>query len=487
MLWQFSGKRWIDVAEAHCNSAVGFDAYLVCPGPSLADVDPQRLRGPGRIVVAINTAYPRVVPDIWCAMDRPECYDPRIWREPCLKIVNGARKHEPTGITGLSVAQAPHTLMASVGRAHVSKLWAPDHQQFIANKNTFVFALSVLAFLGAKKIHLVGCDFGGSRDYYDTRQLNDVRRRTNRDLYAKLVGLLPIVRDAAGAAGVEIVSCTPDSPANAHLPYVELDEAIAASEQVDVERTGPVVHAHDAEACRWATEPPRGARGIVVGADEKQAWMLPWFVDNLRRSGCRLPLAITDFGLADQWRRRAREHALVFDPHGPASIAGWHLKPFALLRSPWRDSLWLDLDCQVLSDPTEIIDAGVSFGLTRDPHAKLSRPNGWATGVVVARRSEPVVEAWARSVAAGTHRGDQEALDALRDSVEPRTVELPRRYQRLRLDGPAHLDDVIYHWTGAKGKDEIRSMVNQRAGIASVTSDEFHWVTSRAASPSPLP
>lgn len=112
-----------------------------------------------------------------------------------------------------------------------------------------------------------------------------------------------------------------------------------------------------------------------------------------------------------------------------------------------------------MSDPIEIIDAGVSFGLTRDLHAKLSRPNGWATGVVVARRGEPAVKAWAQSVMAGEHRGDQEALDAIRDSVESRIVELPRWYQWLRPDGPPRVDDVIYHWTGSTGKQVIRRMV----------------------------
>ena len=45
----------------------------------------------------------------------------------------------------------------------------------------------------------------------------------------------------------------------------------------------------------------------------------------------------------------------------------------------------------MLRDPAEIIDGGVPFGLTRDPHAKLSQPNGWATGVVVARRGEHTI------------------------------------------------------------------------------------------------
>ena len=45
MLWRYSGKQWIDVTEAHRNSATGLDAYLVCPGPSLADVDVDALAG----------------------------------------------------------------------------------------------------------------------------------------------------------------------------------------------------------------------------------------------------------------------------------------------------------------------------------------------------------------------------------------------------------------------------------------------------------
>lgn len=67
-----------------------------------------------------------------------------------------------------------------------------------------------------------------------------------------------------------------------------------------------------------------------------------------------------------------------------------------------------------------------------------------------------------RSVIAGSHRGDQEALDAIREHVEPRIVELPRRYRRLRLDGPAQPGDAIYHWTGPSVKDAIR----WRVGLA---------------------
>jgi len=52
----------------------GLDCFLCCPGPSLADVRQERLHVPGAVVIAVNTAYPRVRPDVWIGMDRPECY-----------------------------------------------------------------------------------------------------------------------------------------------------------------------------------------------------------------------------------------------------------------------------------------------------------------------------------------------------------------------------------------------------------------------------
>ena len=42
--------------------------------------------------------------------------------------------------------------------------------------------------------------------------------------------------------------------------------------------------------------------------------------------------------------------------------------------------------------------------------------------------------------------------------------DLPRKYNTLRLDlqdGSAPLDIAIMHWTGSKGKDIIRKIINE--------------------------
>ena len=78
---------------------------------------------------------------------------------------------------------------------------------------------------------------------------------------------------------------------------------------------------------------PREARSFVaVCGCRLDSW-------SPRPFGLPALLTIADFGLGDHWLHWAREHALLVDPAGPVELRGWHLKPFALLRSPWRDSL----------------------------------------------------------------------------------------------------------------------------------------------------
>jgi hypothetical protein len=61
MLWYYSGSNWQRAYMARKD--LGLDAILCCPGPSLKGTPD--LRGIGRKVFAVNTAYPTVKPDIW--------------------------------------------------------------------------------------------------------------------------------------------------------------------------------------------------------------------------------------------------------------------------------------------------------------------------------------------------------------------------------------------------------------------------------------
>jgi len=71
------------------------------------------------------------------------------------------------------------------------------------------------------------------------------------------------------------------------------------------------------------------------------------------------------------------------------------------------------------------------------------------------------VEEWAKEVLLHQHRGDQEALNAIRDRLGSSPAIMPPQYQRLRLDPVARQrrDAVIMHWTGDAGKRQIAAQV----------------------------
>lgn len=203
--------------------------------------------------------------------------------------------------------------------------------------------------------------------------------------------------------------------------------------------------------------------GVVVGCDEAQAWLLPWFFANYVRFNSRLPVVIADLGMSPETRARLEREGYdpIFDvprvnPHGVM-----YSKPQAIIASPWATSLWLDLDCEVREH--HLVDM---FGLLADREIAVAldtakvgaRPQA---GVIIAKRDSPTLAEWAaRCARAPKHpEQDQPVLRQL-FAERPEAFEiLPRWYNRVRLDDDAE-STVIRHWTGPKGKDHIRRLID---------------------------
>jgi len=199
--------------------------------------------------------------------------------------------------------------------------------------------------------------------------------------------------------------------------------------------------------------------GILIGSDSNQEWLLPWCVGHIRRTGCEMPIAFADFGMTPIAKTWCLTQGTTFRVGIPRDARAWCAKPLAIRMSPFRRTLWMDADCQSLTNPEAILQAadGVTFALTLDP---CSRTCKWATGVVVAEENDRTLYAWSMESITGKHRGDQEALQAILDRVERNITHLDSRFQRVRLEGDAQPGDVLYHWTGRVGKDAIRQMIN---------------------------
>ena len=113
--------------------------------------------------------------------------------------------------------------------------------------------------------------------------------------------------------------------------------------------------------------------GVIVGSDRNQEWLLPWWWMNFRLHNNH-PVAFVDFGdmspSAVSWCQKRGPYFKLnpvtnfvaqkefIDPQKAAlwekmhptiwSLRlSWYKKPFALQMSPFKRSLWLDVDCQV--------------------------------------------------------------------------------------------------------------------------------------------
>lgn len=194
---------------------------------------------------------------------------------------------------------------------------------------------------------------------------------------------------------------------------------------------------------------------FIAGYDKNTVWMLDWFKENLKRY-TDIPLITYDFD----------------DFKAPINNAkNWFKKPFAMIEASKvaNKVCWLDVDCQVCGEVDGIFDHTQPNKLTmaEDLPWSTRRNETWYNSGVVAFESRPnILDEWCAAISMEQAVGDQEVLhELLRPGMRKliHISELPRKYNTLRLDkldGTMPKRVSVMHWTGAKGKDEIRKVMN---------------------------
>ena len=248
-VWYHSGEKF--VKASWFKKELNLDAYLICTGPSLARIN-KDLRGPGRKIFGINTSYPKVIPDVWMGMDEIDCYHKNILYEPFPKVFRGS--YEKMKCDGKSILKFPEVYFASVKEQPGSDIFTSltDEFPFVWKKNTLYICIQLIIKMGAKKIHFVGCDLGGQKDYFDDRVLKPEQRKYNRELYSYQFGMLKDINELCKKNKIELISCTNNSPINSFMEYIEVDTAINITESNHkiIQKTG-IKHCLDLH-----TEPP---------------------------------------------------------------------------------------------------------------------------------------------------------------------------------------------------------------------------------------
>jgi hypothetical protein len=154
----------------------------------------------------------------------------------------------------------------------------------------------------------------------------------------------------------------------------------------------------------WA-EPTEEA-GIVIGSDDKAAWLVPLFVDFLRQAtGCRWPIACADFGLSPAVAESLPVQRIIQVPG--RGLHPMYRKPAAALAASFRRGVWYDTDILVRISPERALEeletSGKDLGIRRGElwWQIKHRADNWHTGVYAYRHGSVALQHWASWCLAG--------------------------------------------------------------------------------------
>lgn len=216
-------------------------------------------------------------------------------------------------------------------------------------------------------------------------------------------------------------------------------------------------------------------KGIIVGSDLTQEWLLPWWWEHYSCSNT-FPVAFVDFGMsfeAKEWCRKKgelivlpeffvaekeeMEKGLVEEMEHScgkvfwSSRHAWFKKPLACLSSFFERSIWIDLDCEVRSSlaPLFKLSCPIAMALEASHH----QIKDYNTGVIVFNRDLSLLHEWKERCLQENHlfRGDQDVLRAIIHEKNVPITELFPLYNWSRFKGENE-EAVIMHWHGPQGK-----------------------------------
>ena len=240
---------------------------------------------------------------------------------------------------------------------------------------------------------------------------------------------------------------------------------------------------------------PKFSLGILCGCDSHQEWLLPWWWSRLEEHS-KLPVTFCDFGMSKEARQWCQEKGnlldIEWDPAwitprekiGEDRIAAWESlygssvwdarnawfkKPIALLSTPYQKTVWLDLDCEVLSSILPLFETcspASPISMVREmasSHLPLFHPEiKYNSGVMAVEHGASLIQKWAEEAICSNHLfwGDDPLFSYL-ISVERYPINELSEVWNWRMSDAFCMNAKIYHWVGSGGKGFIR----QQGGI----------------------
>jgi len=231
-------------------------------------------------------------------------------------------------------------------------------------------------------------------------------------------------------------------------------------------------------------------RGVVVGSDAHMEWLLPWWWERYSSSN-KLPVFFVDLGMTEKAKLWCADKGEVFtlDPEKEKkSIKGtlvkewidiygssyerarnaWFKKPAACMATPFDETVWIDLDCEVLSSIEPIFSClsegkelaaaldripAIPEGFVPSKYEGLELFNG---GVIVFKKESALIKEWAKIALEEPHLywGDDHVLSTVIGRY-PENVAVISPIYNWRMANGAPFYAKIIHWCGEWGKTFI--------------------------------
>lgn len=264
----------------------GGSAFLLCNGPSMAQLNLSLLNKPGVITFGMNNGPRTFRPTFWTCVDDPKRFIKSIWLDPRItKFVPQAHfekrifDNEKWEDSEIKVGECPNIIgyrrnekfMADRFLFESSVNWG-NHRSFGGGRSVMLPAFRILFLLGFRKVYLLGCDLkmDANSKYHFNEQRSQGAINCNNSTYRRLKEeYFPQLKPFFDAEGFEVYNCNAESELKV-FPFKPYDEAIKESTyklgDVEHERTFGM-YAKEDEKRRLKIEPPQEQKANITLLD----------------------------------------------------------------------------------------------------------------------------------------------------------------------------------------------------------------------------
>ena len=216
-------------------------AFLICGGPSFANLNHSRLRQPGILTVALNNAVKTFRPNLWVSVDRPDHFIRSVWLDPTiLKFapICHTQKEIFNSDTwewmGIKVADCPSVFYYKRNEHFRAEqfLWEDtmnwgNHKNYDGGRSVMLPAIRILFVLGVRRVFLLGADMKMDENYkyHFEQDRAGGSIRGNNNTYKKLNQWFTELRPLFEKEGFYVYNCNAESGLKA-FDFVDYDVAV---------------------------------------------------------------------------------------------------------------------------------------------------------------------------------------------------------------------------------------------------------------------